>query len=160
RPVVQTTHFLTTGKRCYSPGPWDEDLLWLFGAESLNSSIEADLRDDFQAQQGGRYTIRSRDGFAFARCPGFRHRPAHADLLHVDLWWCGQNVALDAGTFSYNLDSSGDPLSKTEAHNTVTIDQSDQMDRVGRFLWLPWARAEARHFKKSKSGNLTYLELT
>ncbi|HXU08232.1 MAG TPA: heparinase II/III-family protein, partial [Blastocatellia bacterium] len=119
------------------------------------------LRDDFQAQQGGCYTIRSRDGFLFARCPGFRHRPAHADLLHVDLWWRGQNIALDAGTFSYNHDSSsGDPLSKTEAHNTVTIDQSDQMDRVGRFLWLPWARAEARRLQKSDAGNLTYLELT
>lgn len=161
RPVLQATQFLTTGKRCYSPGPWDEDLLWLFGPESLDSPIETNPRVDFQARQGGCYTMRTSDTLLFARCPAFRHRPAHADLLHVDLWWRGQNIALDAGTFSYNLDSSsGDPLSKTGAHNTVTIDQCDQMDRVGRFLWLPWAKAEAHRLQKSDEGNLTYLELT
>src|SRR4029077_3659749 len=32
RPVVQATRYLTTGTRSFGPGPWDEDLFWIFGA--------------------------------------------------------------------------------------------------------------------------------
>ncbi len=31
RGAVQAAHFLTTGRRRFDRGPWDEDLLWLFG---------------------------------------------------------------------------------------------------------------------------------
>ena len=31
RGTVQAAHYLTTGRRRFDRGPWDEDLLWLFG---------------------------------------------------------------------------------------------------------------------------------
>jgi hypothetical protein len=134
-------------------------LLWLFGPNALAASVEGKERTDFEAEQGGCYTLRFQDGFAFTRCAAFRHRPAQADLLHVDLWWRGQNIALDAGTFSYNAPVPwNDPLSHTAHHNTVTVDGRDQMDRVGRFLWLPWTTGRVRSHKRSAAGHLAYWE--
>jgi hypothetical protein len=159
RAVIQATQYFSTRTRCYSSGPWDEDLLWLFGPDALAASVGRKERTDFEAEQGGCYTLRSQDGFVFTRCAAFRHRPAQADMLHVDLWWRGQNIALDAGTFSYNAPAPwDDPLSHTAFHNTVTVDGRDQMERVGRFLWLPWVRGRVRSQKRSAAGHLAYWE--
>ena len=38
RPVVAATQFLVSGTRRFEPGPWDEDLLWLFGPEALTAT--------------------------------------------------------------------------------------------------------------------------
>jgi len=159
RPVVQATHYLATHTRCYPEGPWDEDLLWLFGPEALEAPQEEPPRDDLAAADGGHYALRSQDGFAFIRCSHFRHRPAQADQLHTDIWWRGSNVALDAGTFSYNAEHPWDnPLSHTAYHNTVTVDDQDQMTRVGKFLWLPWARGRSSAIRRSSEGRLVYWE--
>ncbi|MGC8990012.1 MAG: heparinase II/III family protein [Verrucomicrobiia bacterium] len=90
------------------------------------------------------------------RCPKrFRHRPAHADLLHVDLWWNGVNVALDPGSFSYNAPPPWDgALAETRFHNTVTVDGEDQMQRVGRFLWFPWTEGDPGEILSTATGNV------
>ena len=159
RPVVQAVRFLTTATRCLGDGPWDEDLLWLFGPGALSGPVAATARTDLAAEVGGYYTLRSDRGFAFARCAAFRHRPGQADLLHVDLWWRGQNVALDPGTFSYNAPPPWDnALARTACHNTVEVDGKSQMDLVGRFLWVPWARGRVRRREASAGGRLAYWE--
>ena len=159
RPVVQATHYLSNGTRCYDAGPWDEDLLWLFGPEAVEAPLGAPRRTSLQAAVGGCYTLRSETGFAFVHCATFRNRPGHADMLHMDLWWRGQNVALDAGTYSYNAPAPwDDPLKHTAYHNTVTVDGLDQMDQVGRFLWLPWLHSRVRCAQESPRGLLSYWE--
>ena len=159
RPVVQAVRYLCTGKRYFNSGPWDEDLLWLFGTEALNSPVVIEPREELQAETGGYYTLRSSDSFVFIRCATFRHRPAHADLLHVDLWWKGHNVALDPGTYSYNAPEPwNNALSGTAFHNTITIDGCDQMKRVGRFLWLPWLKGKIVFIGQSPGNDLSYWE--
>jgi asparagine synthase (glutamine-hydrolysing) len=80
-------------------------------------------------------------------------------MLHVDLWWRGQNIAMDAGTFSYNAPAPwNNPLAHTAYHNTVTVDGRDQMNRAGKFLWLPWLRSRVRYCRKSAAGHLSYWE--
>ena len=175
RPVVQATHVLTTGRRRLEEGPWDEDLLWMFGPASISESpamtridgkptfgrseassrspswnriaetantpigIDSQSRCNFDAPNGGYSTLRSSQGFAMTRAASFRHRPAQADMLHVDIWWRGENIAIDPGTYSYNAPSPWDNrLAQTACHNTVTVDGEDQMERASRFLWLPW----------------------
>jgi hypothetical protein len=77
------------------------------------------------------------------RAARYRDRPAQADQLHVDLWWRGQNIACDAGTYLYNgADPWTNALSRTCVHNTISIADRDQMTRAGRFLWLDWAQAD------------------
>jgi asparagine synthase (glutamine-hydrolysing) len=160
RPVVQATHYLASGERCHEPGAWDEDLLWLYGPEALASPLRAPARHDLQAEDGGYYTLRSDNGFAFTRCvSSFRHRPGQADMLHVDLWWRGHNVACDAGTYSYNAPDPWDnALAGTAYHNTVTVDGKDQIERAGKFLWLPWLHGKVRFSARAENGCLAYWE--
>jgi asparagine synthase (glutamine-hydrolysing) len=157
RPVAQATHYLTHQTRCYGAGAWDEDLLWLFGPEALAAPVDPEPRRDLRAECGGYYTLRSAAGFAFVRAATFKDRPAQADMLHVDLWWRGENIVVDAGTFSYNAPSPWDnELARTAYHNTVTVDGGDQMDRAGKFLWLPWLRGCMTHDEPSAGGHLSY----
>jgi Heparinase II/III-like protein len=159
RPIIQSTHYLSNHTRCYTEGPWDEDLLWLFGPDALKAPESAQQRTNLKADSGGYYTLRSDAGFVFTRAAGFRHRPAQADMLHVDLWWQGQNIAMDAGTFSYNAPAPwNNPLAHTAYHNTVTVDDQDQMNRAGKFLWLPWLRGRARAYRNSPDHHLAYWE--
>jgi len=74
---------------------------------------------------------------ACMRVARYRGRPSHADQLHLDLWWRNRNIALDAGTYRYNYPAPWEnALAMTTYHNTITIDDCDQMIRAGRFLWL------------------------
>ncbi|HKQ05048.1 MAG TPA: alginate lyase family protein [Blastocatellia bacterium] len=157
RPVVQATHYLIDQTRCYAAGPWDEDLLWLFGPRALAAPVAPPPRADLQAECGGYYTLRSPAGFAFVRAATFKDRPAQADMLHVDLWWRGENIATDAGTFSYHAPAPWDnELARTAYHNTVMVDGCDQMERAGRFLWLPWLRGGMTDYRRSAGGHLVY----
>ncbi len=159
RPIVQATQYLAKRTRCFPPGPWDEDLLWLFGNESLDAVVESVPQTDLVAEKGGYYTLRTSASFIMTRIPRFRHRPAQADASHVDLWWRGQNIAVDPGTFSYNASPPWDNvLGNTEYHNTVTVDKKDQMSRAGRFLWLPWLKGKITQRKISDERRLQYLE--
>ena len=159
RPVIQAIRYLCTATRSYDNGPWDEDLLWLFGLDALNAPLKTLRRDDLRAEIGGYYTLRSQTSFAFIRCATFRDRPGQADILHLDLWWRGQNIALDAGTYSYNAPAPWDNrLAHTAYHNTVTVDGLNQMDQAGKFLWLPWLHSSVNYQKRSRSENLAYWE--
>ncbi|MGA1794852.1 MAG: alginate lyase family protein [bacterium] len=159
RPIVQAVHYMIKKTRCYPAGPWDEALVWLFGKDALESPVESPERSDLRADTGGYYTLRSNEGFLFTRCASFRHRPAQADLLHADVWWRGLNIALDPGTYSYNAPAPWDnPLARTAFHNTVSVDDLDQMDREGRFLWLPWASGRVLAHQASPVTCLAYWE--
>jgi len=157
RPAVQAAWFTTSGTQLYPPGPWDEELLWLAGPDAQAAPRVAPQRTDRSAPDSGCYTLRSRDGFVFTHCGSFRHRPGQADMLHADLWWRGQNVALDPGTFSYNSSPPwNNPFAETAWHNTVTVDGEGQMVRAGRFVWLPWLRGQSRGPLRSAGGALGY----
>ncbi len=77
----------------------------------------------------------------------------------MDLWHGGENVLLDPGTFSYNEAPPWDnPLAHSAFHNAPTVDGLDSMERFGKFLWLPWARA--RETKRQDELQVRYREFT
>lgn len=159
RPALQAAAVLTRGVRWYGPGPWDEEALWLGGPAALAAPLEPPARRDLRASEAGLYTLRGAEGFVFTHCGSFVDRPSHADLLHLDLWWRGQNIACDAGTYSYNAPVAWDAtFGETARHNTVTVDGTSQMERAGRFLWLPWARGTASPPRSSRRGLLACWE--
>lgn len=159
RPVVQSSEWLRRKRRLFARGPWDEESLWLLGAESIQAEEVGEVRSDWCARQSGYCVLRGANGHVFTRTGAFRHRPSHADLLHVDVWWRGENIALDPGTYTYNAPPPWDsPLARTAFHNTVTVDGLDQMDRAGRFLWLPWINGRHTHGIATADGRLTYWE--
>lgn len=82
------------------------------------------------------------ESWAVLRLPGSRFRPAHADLLHLDLWRGGRNLLCDGGTGAYNPPPGAawwlDHFPSVAAHNTIQFDAQPQIPRVGRFLMGPW----------------------
>lgn len=76
-------------------------------------------------------------------------------MLHADIWWRGQNMACDSGTYSYNApDPWNNSLGQTAYHNTVAIDGKDQMEQASKFLWLPWLQGKVRFAARSQGGDL------
>jgi hypothetical protein len=148
RPILQMLSLVRDRKKIFRDGPWDEDTVWLFGPESIGGTnrkrprgVEFEPRPFF-APCAGLYVLGGYDSEAVIRCVRFRSRPAHADQLHLDLWWRGENVARDAGSYLYSGDPPwGNALAHAGVHNTVTVDGRDQMKRSGRFLWTDLAQA-------------------
>ena len=146
RSLLQLGAFLTKKERLFPPGPWDEDLFWLCGADALSGRLASEQQDQTSFPHAGVYLLRSSGSKALIRCTDFRARPSHADQLHVDLWLDGTNIACDAGTYLYSgpgIWRNG--LARTSVHNTVTVDHQDQMKRVSRFTWTNWASGSVLH---------------
>lgn len=144
RPLLQLGWYITMGERLFDPGPWDEDLFWLCGAESLSPSRRGGGGEgELSFSHGGIYLLCNANSRAVIRCTDFTSRPSHADQLHVDLWMHGHNLAIDAGTYlysGYGIWRNG--LARTSAHNTVTVDGKDQMTLVSRFTWTNWSKGK------------------
>jgi len=151
RPVVQESHFLAHGKRLLPLGPWDESLIWLFGENAPAAEIEEARQPKSTGfPDGGYYTLRRPKSWAMIRCHTYRDRPSQCDPLQVDLWWNGQNIVRDCGTFRYYDAARPDRehyFKSIAAHNTVQIDGESPMALVSRFLWLPWLRASTRRYQ-------------
>lgn len=155
RPVVQAVYFLLTGKRCFKTGSWDEDLYWFFGESALTARVDRIGEKNLSAEEGGYYTMSTSESWLFIRCASFRHRPSQADMLHMDLFWKGQNIVVDPGTYSYHADKPwNNPFAETGYHNTVSIDGRDQMERINKFMWLPWIRGRVLRNQFSPSGRI------
>jgi hypothetical protein len=89
------------------------------------------------------HNVGTAECWASLRSVRFNFRPAHADQLHVDLWAFGENICCDAGTYLYNnAPPWNNSLAGTLVHNTISINEKDQMTRAGRFLWLNPAQAK------------------
>jgi hypothetical protein len=154
RPLLQLGSFLTKQQLLFESGPWDEDIYWLWGEMSLEKGI-GDTREGASAfPEGGTYLLRGSHSKAIIRCTHPRSRPSHADQLHVDLWIRGRNIACDAGTYLYSGEKPWrNGLAHTVVHNTVTVDQLDQMKMLSRFTWTDWSHGKAlRHDDKLWQG--------
>ncbi|MEI7846604.1 MAG: alginate lyase family protein [Chloroflexota bacterium] len=113
----------------------DEMSLW-FG-------LEQKIQAQFQAQSlPGILKSTGSNSWASLRAVKYTSRPSHADQLHLELWWQGENIACDAGTYRYTTAPPWDnQLTTTLVHNTVSVNALEQMTRAGRFLYLDWADA-------------------
>ncbi|MES2711095.1 MAG: heparinase II/III-family protein, partial [Pseudomonadota bacterium] len=96
------------------------------------------LSEGWRGWQAGRLRAILRTGVPH------RFRPAHADLLHLDLWVGSLNLLRDAGSGSYNPPAGaawdGVNLAAARAHNLITFDDAEPMPRVTRFLFARWPR--------------------
>jgi hypothetical protein len=114
--------------------------------------------EDLSSQPPHILQNRVNNSWASLRVARFHSRPAHADQLHLDLWWRGLNLAQDAGTFLYNAHPPWDnSLTSSLVHNTIVIDDQEFMLRAGRFLYLDWAEAEIVASETASDGSLKNL---
>ena len=161
RPVLQAAVRVFLGVDAVELGPWDEMNLWLAGKRSsvnsdqcLKNTGHRSLITDHSPVCPTPTTLIASQSWAYLRVARFSDRPGHADLLHLDLWWRGLNVAQDAGTYLYNADPPWDnALTHTAVHNTVMVDNHQQMTPAGRFLYLDWAQAEVLSRDRAEDGS-------
>jgi len=142
RPSVQTASVLFHGRKRYADGPWDEPAGWfgLKGDGAGNTGRERISR----VLQGGYVIMAGEDSWGMVRFPMYRFRPGHNDVFHFDLWYRGENICRDGGSYSYNPEAPSDRayFGSVKAHNTIGFDDDEQMPRAGRFLLGDWIKAE------------------
>lgn len=141
RPQLNALNFYLNRKHLYSNKETQEDVSWLSAnltSENKNIAIQRQSIAEFPI--GGIYTIREEDTLTFIKCSSYKDRPAHADSLHIDIWFKGENILRDAGTYKYNTTPELTRyFNGTTAHNTVTLEDFDQMQKGPRFIWLKWS---------------------
>jgi len=138
RPVINALSVLTTGKRMYGHGLYDEELLWFVG--TIDQEISENEKKSGHYDSAGIYLLKNDNFFAFLVANKYKRRPGHMDQLHLDLWMDGRNVLCDSGTYSY-IGEVGRQYAASTAHNTVSIAGKNQMNIFGHFLIYDWAYA-------------------
>ena len=115
RPIIQAASILFTGRKILEPGAYDDLANWLAIAETDRDTTSTQIKHDCPR-------IGDDLSWGTLRAMRYRSRPAHADQLHVDLWYQGVNVLLDAGTYQYNAAPPYDNgFAGTLPHNTITF---------------------------------------
>jgi len=123
----------------------NENLTWLFTPDEFE---EMSKKPAYNPQRnscyrwGGVSILRSKDkqvligidhgelGFGSIAAHG------HADALSFQMFLQGKPFILDPGTYIYHTDiESRNEFRKTQNHNTVTIENRDQSEMLGAFLW-------------------------
>jgi hypothetical protein len=156
RPLLQAAARAFIGAPAFGSGPWDEASLWLGLPVGDEAGEIGGAETEFP--NAGIYLMRGGTSWATLRCAHFSARPAHSDQLHMDLWWNGQNIARDAGTYRYTAPPPWEnAFAGALAHNTLSVDGSEPMDRAGRFLWVNWSNARFLGRWKADNGSVQAL---
>jgi len=133
--------------------PLTEEALWLFGERALETFNKGAARPQpsrrcFEA--AGIYVVANAEPQApqlvidAGPMGAGRVGHGHADALSVTLSFDQRPWLVDPGTFVYVPGSTRDRFRGTEAHNTWTVDGSDQAEARGLFAWgaIPEVRRE------------------
>jgi len=155
RPVV--AHAAAAGGRPspFEAGPWDDEARW-FGLEP--SAFETRPLSD---TEGVSHHVHVGNGTrTVLRAGALRHRPAHADQLHVDIWIGSVNVASDPGSYRYTAPAPwSNALAGEAVHNLPRLPGCPQAHRRGRFFWVRWVDAEVLAKVRSDALDATLAEL-
>lgn len=144
RPQLNVLHKLLTGKSLYKHGEWDEDVFWFRATQLKGYNFPALKHKEGWStfEIGGYFVLREPETVTFIRCGSHKDRPAQADNLHIDIWYKGHNILFDGGSYKYNTDASTlKYFMGTESHNTIMLDNYDQMLKGSRFIWYNWTQA-------------------
>jgi len=126
---------------------FDEMSFWLLGSAGCEKykKLQPEIRQDIMAgfKQGGYYIIDKKEKPEIKMIidcgplgMGTLAGHGHADMLSFLLQIDGQDVFIDPGTYIYHSSSPfRNYFRKTLSHNTITVDDCDQSEIAGPFLW-------------------------
>lgn len=146
RPVLQAGGLAFLQNCLFKAGPWDELCLWV-GVK--NNKHHLLFETPSQIVRNHRLDL-DETNWASMRVARYQSRPAHADMLHVDIWKDGINLACDPGSYRYTAPAPWENgLRTSKVHNTLTIDRMDQMKPISRFRWINWAQADRLEYDQN-----------
>lgn len=153
RPQLNSLHKLLTGDYLFNDSILKEESFWLDAHNILVTNAYPLIKKEYGKlafKDGGYYIIREKESFTFIKCGKYKDRPSHADNLHIDIWKSEINLLCDGGSYKYNTsDSEMKYFNGTESHNTIMLNNYDQMLKGSRFIWLHWSQAEKAAFNES-----------
>ena len=151
RPTVQLASTLFNHHSYYEAVESYDETLNFLTIEKINNKKYVLPSKSQHFANSGLITHQSDSFFVCFKIPQFRFRPSQCDALHLDLWFKGDNVLRDGGTYSYNTTTEDlDYYSGVESHNTVQFDNHLQMPRLSRFLFTSWLKPLSIKYRKSK----------
>lgn len=137
RPLVSHLAARLGRPRPFPAGSWDEEAAWFGHAPATTAAPAQGV-----VRTASYHAVRSPRVRAVLRAGARRHRPAHADMLHLDVWIDGALIAFDPGTYRYTAPAPwGNALTGEEVHNVPRVPGHPQAVRAGRFLWRTWTDA-------------------
>ncbi|WP_415871558.1 heparinase II/III family protein [Acinetobacter pittii] len=153
RPTVQLASTLFHQHSYYQDlGTYDQSLNFFHIHKLEKENFKLPSRNQIFNESG--LITSEKDNFFIAfKLPKFKFRPSQCDGLHLDVWFKGQNILRDGGTYSYN--SSPEDLeyfSGVASHNTVEFDKHQQMPRLSRFLFGAWLTPKNLTYKPYEFG--------
>lgn len=138
RPTLQFAACLFYKVSLFSSGFYDETLYWM----GLKCKKEI-LLEKKDVSSEGYAILHNNHSWALIKWPFYKFRPSHNDVFHIDLWYKGNNILCDAGSFSYNTDNNFKyDLKSVMYHNTICFDGCEQMPKLSRFLLANWIQPE------------------
>jgi hypothetical protein len=88
--------------------------------------------------------IKEKETLTFFRSGRHKDRPAQGDNLHLDIFYQGDNLFYDGGTYKYNAEEADiQYFFGSRSHNVIMVDGESQMLKGPRFIWLYWSQALA-----------------
>ena len=150
RPALDALHFLLTGQSLYKHA-YEDRIWWGINKGTMNLK-PLTLNNGTQSfPKAGIFTFRKNDVLIFINCVTYQVRPMQADNLHIDLWYKGENLLVDGGSYRYNAEpETVRYFMGTESHNTVMLGPHDQMLKGPRFIWLNWTKAIQAGWKEGE----------
>jgi len=131
-----------------------EESFWLFGHKYLEKKHNKDfykLKTNESFLEGGYHILKNKKNKIIFRCGSNKNGYGHADMLHFTLETDGSPILLDNGTYLYNAEKKWrDYFKGTRTHNTVVVDEQDQMINWRKFRWLYLTKAKLINFVENK----------
>lgn len=137
RPQLDALHQLLTNKPLYDEALEDSRWVGAKVAERRKAFEKIEKQKRLIAfEKSGYYLMRDTNSLTFIRCGAFKNN-GNTHLLHVDVWYKGENVLMDGGSYKYNTDNDTVRyFAGTESHNTIMLGNNDQMQKGPRFMWF------------------------
>ena len=137
RPQLDALHGLLTGEPLY--GGFLEDAKWVGHTVPAFRKRYPTIKKQngiVRFSKSGYFLIREPETLTFFRCGLFKNNGS-TDQLHLDIWCKGENVLIDGGSYLYNTQRAYSKyFNGTESHNTIMLDEYDQMLKGPRFMWF------------------------
>ncbi|NUG02270.1 heparinase II/III domain-containing protein [Acinetobacter oleivorans] len=153
RPTVQLASTLFYKHSYYQDlGTYDQTLDFFHIHKLEKENFKLPSRNQI-FNESGLITSKNDNFFIAFKLPKFKFRPSQCDGLHLDVWFKGQNILRDGGTYSYNSSPKDlDYFSGVASHNTVEFDKHQQMPRLSRFLFGAWLTPKNLTYKPYEFG--------
>ena len=148
--IINSLSILLNKSIIYEEPIYREEAIW-FSNENFYELKKVKLeKKSNQFNETGLYSLRDNNKYMMIICNKLKkNRPSQMDQLHIDLWYKGENILCDSGTYSY-ANKNDDEYIFTSNHNTIKIDNIEQMEKTGHFLCYNWPISKLIFFSKEE----------